>query len=111
MGSEMCIRDRAGVVKVPGSSGHTISAALEDVRVANETDDFANHVISSIDQITDSIEDLVDSSQSSCSDSDPCHDSNKAESDSDSDTDPVQPQVAITLKFSGRSIPDTILEP
>ena len=92
------VNQETGVIKVPGSYGHTISAALEDVRVANDTDDFANHEISSIDQITDSIDDLLDSSQSSSSDSDPCPDSNKADYDSDSNTDPVQPQVGDNIE-------------
>ena len=49
------IDQNAGIVKVPGSMGRTISAALEDVRIAHEPDDIVKHIFESIDQMDELI--------------------------------------------------------
>ena len=48
-GSVIEVIEEAGVGKVPGSTGQTISDAFEDVRIAYDTEDLAQHVIESID--------------------------------------------------------------
>ena len=67
--------------------------------IAHDNDDLAQHVIESIDQITDSIEDLLHTDES-CSDSDPDHDTDHRDTDDDNDTnsDPVQPQVGDAIE-------------
>lgn len=47
------------VVTVNGGQGNRISAAVEDVRLAVEDDEFADHVQEGIDRINQALEDLI----------------------------------------------------
>ena len=49
----------SGIVMVPGSRGHKISAALEDTRVAIVDDDLASSIQESIDVLDNSVDDAI----------------------------------------------------
>ena len=91
------IDQQAGLVNVPGARGRTVNATLEDVRVADDSDDWAKLVIDAIDEISDSIGDMIEIVTHLDPDPDPAPDTAfKTQTDTsytDTLADPTKPQV------------------